>query len=87
MKYFLPIFFLSIVFIAWEYFIIIYNIPEYILPGPLGIFNSLIENSNSLFSALFITLEVTVIALMLSAISGVIIAIFLSQSKFLYFLK
>ncbi len=83
MKYFLPIFFLALLLIVWEYLIIIYNIPEYILPGPLGIYNSLIENSYSLFSALFITLEVTVIALILSAISGVTIAILLSQSKFI----
>jgi NitT/TauT family transport system permease protein len=81
MRYILPlIFFLLLIFI-WERIVLLNNIPEYIFPTPSNIYYAFINNWYELFAALFITLKVTVSAILLSSSTGVLLAIFLSQSR------
>ena len=57
--------------------------PPYILPSPSLIVRTLISEGNTLFPALLITLQMTLIAFISAIISGVLTAILLSQSKWI----
>ena len=81
MKRLLPIAFGVLALTAWEAAIRIYQVPEYIVPGPLAIAQAFGKDSGDLLAGLAVTLEVTVAALVLAALTGAGIAFALSQSK------
>ena len=70
-------------FTIWELAIKITATPSYILPSPSLIFRTLISDWNTLFPALLITLKITLTAFIAAIISGVLIAILFSQSKWI----
>ena len=65
---------------GWEFAVRLGDIPAYILPGPVAIAAALWTNFADLGSSLAVTLEVTLAALALAAVSGALIAILLAQS-------
>ncbi|MEH2064036.1 MAG: ABC transporter permease [Nostoc sp.] len=67
----------------WDIFVRITHLPPYILPGPLLVFKTLITDWNELFSSLLITLQITVVAFIAAAISGLLMAILFTQSKWI----
>ncbi|MGE4064304.1 MAG: ABC transporter permease [Rhodospirillaceae bacterium] len=64
----------------WELSLVAADIPAYIMPRPSEIGAALASNAAELAGALSVTLEVTVVALLLAAVSGALIAIGLAQS-------
>ncbi len=80
-KALLPFLFGIVVLIAWEIGARAAEIPEYVLPGPIAIFNALTANFADLAQGLAVTLQVTIVALVLAALTGAGIAFVLSQSK------
>lgn len=77
----LPVAFGILVLAGWEIAVRVGNIPEYVLPGPVAIAAALWSSGPELLRALAITLEVTIAALVLAAITGAGIAFLLAQSK------
>ncbi|BAY98626.1 ABC transporter permease protein [Tolypothrix tenuis PCC 7101] len=69
--------------LLWDIFVRITQLPPYILPGPILVLQTLISDWNELFSSLLITLQITVVAFVAAAISGLIIAILFAQSKWI----
>lgn len=69
--------------LLWDIFVRITQLPPYILPGPILVLQTLISDWNELFSSLLITLQITVVAFVAAAISGLIIAILFTQSKWI----
>lgn len=67
----------------WDIFVRITHLPPYILPGPLLVFKTLITDWNELFASLLITLRITVVAFIAAAISGLVMAILFTQSKWI----
>ncbi|MCC5627192.1 ABC transporter permease [Nostoc sphaeroides] len=67
----------------WDIFVRITHLPPYILPGPLLVFKTLITDWNELFPSLLITLQITVVAFVAAAISGLLMAILFTQSKWI----
>ncbi|MBG1242966.1 ABC transporter permease [Nostoc sp. NZL] len=67
----------------WDIFVRITHLPPYILPGPLLVFKTLITDWNELFPSLLITLQITVVAFIAAAISGLLMAILFTQSKWI----
>ncbi|MBD2560373.1 MULTISPECIES: ABC transporter permease [Nostoc] len=67
----------------WDIFVRITHLPPYILPGPLLVFKTLITDWNELFASLLITLQITVVAFIAAAISGLLMAILFTQSKWI----
>lgn len=65
----------------WETAITAFAVPVYVLPGPLAIGSALVENWADLLVGLTVTLQVTLTALLLAAMSGVAIAVLLAQSQ------
>ena len=69
--------------VLWQLIIIINDIPQYILPGPLAVAGSLYNDWGTLSPALWVTTRITLEALALALIGGVSMAIFLVQSKWI----
>lgn len=76
----LPLAFGVFLLTLWEIAVRAFDVPLYILPGPLDVANALVGNVGSLLRALSVTLAVTVTALLLAAVTGAGIAVLLAQS-------
>ena len=68
---------------AWEALVRWQGIPVYVLPGPLRIGAKLIEDWGTLSGSLWITLEVTFLALLAAIIGGGGLAILFAQSRWI----
>jgi NitT/TauT family transport system permease protein len=69
--------------VAWEAVVRIKGIPSYILPGPLLIAQTLVQDWPTLSGALWITLRITFAALLAAVTVGVALAVVFTQSKWL----
>ncbi|WP_066381139.1 ABC transporter permease [Anabaena sp. CA = ATCC 33047] len=67
----------------WDVFVRVTQLPPYILPSPLLVFQTLIADWNQLFPSLLITLQITITALIAAVISGLFTAILFTQSKWI----
>ena len=81
-KWVLPILVFVIMIIAWDRVVVLNNIPHYILPGPGLVVDTLIKDWPILFSALLVTLQITLLALAVAVVGGVGLAILFNQSRF-----
>jgi len=77
----LPLAFGIVLLLAWESIAAAGDVPAYILPRPSQIAVALWANAGDLATALAVTLQVTVAALLLAAVSGGLIALGLAQSR------
>jgi NitT/TauT family transport system permease protein len=80
MRAVLPLAFGLLVVAAWEAAVRLFAVPEYILPGPAAIFRALFTDGGGLLAALMVTLEVTLAALVLAALTGAGLAALFAQS-------
>lgn len=69
--------------LGWELTVIALEMPKYILPGPIAIANSLIDDWSTLFGALLMTLKITFLAFGISVLLGVLAALLFVQSKWI----
>ncbi|MDO8289739.1 MAG: ABC transporter permease [Parvibaculum sp.] len=67
--------------LIWEMLVRVKGVPEFVLPAPSRIWESLVLNFGSLMFSLWITLRVTLSAFVLAVIGGVGLAILFSQSR------
>jgi NitT/TauT family transport system permease protein len=72
-----------LVLIGWEVAVRLTNTPPYILPGPLLVLQTLIRDWGDLFPSLLITLQITIVAFIAAVVSGLLIAIVFTQSKWI----
>lgn len=72
-----------IILSAWEGVVRWKNIPEYLFPGPVVIFKTLLADWHTLSGALWITLRITFAALIAAVSVGAALAILFTQSKWL----
>ena len=66
---------------VWEALVQHYQVPAYVLPGPVAIWVALVANFGSLMVSLWTTLSITLEAFVLAVIGGVALAVLFSQSK------
>jgi len=69
--------------LLWEITVIALDVPKYVLPGPISIFESLIDNFPALLKALLVTLKVTFLAFIISVMLGVAASLLFIQSKWI----
>jgi NitT/TauT family transport system permease protein len=69
--------------VIWEIVVWVNHIPAYILPSPSLIYTTLIADSSVLMSALWVTLRITLSALIASIIGGVSLAIIFTQWRWI----
>jgi NitT/TauT family transport system permease protein len=67
----------------WEAVVRINQIPHYILPGPILVLQSLIQDWGTLFPSLLITLQITFMALAVATVGGVGLAILFTTSRWI----
>lgn len=70
-----------IVLACWDIFVRVNEIPPYILPGPLLVLQSLVDDWGTLWPSLLVTVEITVLALAVATFGGLLLAILFAQSK------
>ena len=80
-KWVLPVAVLALGVWAWDRVVVWNEIPHYILPGPGLVLETLIKDWPILFSALLVTLQITLMALAVAVIGGVGLAILFTQSR------
>ena len=67
----------------WEFIVWKMGVPYYILPGPWRILQALVTDWKSLSSSLWITLQITGLALLAAVVLGALLSILFTQSKWL----
>ncbi len=80
-KWTLPVLVMAITLFFWDRLVVWNEIPHYILPGPLLVFETLIKDWAMLFDALMVTLQITLMALAVAVLGGVGLAILFTQSR------
>lgn len=76
---------IAVVFVTlglWQWFVIANEVPHYILPSPVRVWQQLVEDRAILGDALLVTLRITLMALAVAVIGGVLLAILFDQSRF-----
>jgi NitT/TauT family transport system permease protein len=83
MKILLPVAIGVVILLAWHWLVAAYEVPRYIVPGPLDVGQTLFRDWDLWWGSLLITLRVTVMALMISVVAGSLIAFLFVQSRWL----
>lgn len=74
----------GLIFLAlWHALVVISAVPSYIVPGPLLVLETLLQDWESLYDSLLITLQVTGSALGLAVLLGSLLSILFVQSRLL----
>jgi NitT/TauT family transport system permease protein len=68
---------------AWELVVRIGNIPPYVLPGPVAVLRTLVQDWRVLSQSLLTTLLTTLQGFIAAAIGGIALALLFNQSKWL----
>jgi NitT/TauT family transport system permease protein len=69
--------------VLWEAGTRLFDVPHYILPGPLLIIDTLWTDSALLLESLWVTLEITIAALLAAALGGTALAFTISRTRWL----
>jgi NitT/TauT family transport system permease protein len=77
----IPLGMLVLAVLGWEWIVVANQIPKYILPSPIDVWQTLLTDWPTLLPALWVTLQITFAALFLALIGGVLLAIVLVQSR------
>ena len=80
-KWTLPSLVMILSIVAWHLYVTINNVPHYVLPGPLLVAQSIVDDWGLLWPAMMTTTRLTVMALLLAIAGGVALAVAFTQSK------
>jgi len=69
--------------LAWDIFVRVTKMPPYLLPGPFLVLQTLISDWTILFPSLLVTLQITIAAFVAAVVSGLLVAILFTQSKWI----
>lgn len=78
-----PILMVFALLAIWQIIVTVKEIPPYILPGPALVAQALVRDWGTLFPALMVTTQITLISLALALVGGVGFAVFLVQSRWI----
>ena len=81
MRYLLPAFVGAVTLGIWEIWVVLASIPPFVLPAPTAIFAALLDNADTLFSALRVTLYITALAFFWAVISGIALAVVFTRAR------
>jgi NitT/TauT family transport system permease protein len=77
----LPVVALALTIAAWDLLVRLNNIPPYVLPGPLLVFETLIKDWQILFASLGVTLVTTLEGFVAAAVGGILLALLFNTSR------
>jgi NitT/TauT family transport system permease protein len=67
----------------WEIAVRVSDIQPYLLPGPLLVLQTLVSEWGTLFPSLIITFQITLAAFVVAVISGLLVSVLFTQSKWI----
>ena len=67
----------------WQLGVWLFHMPEYLLPGPIRVAQALVEEWPQLFPSLLVTLKITILAFVAATLSGLLIAVLFTQSRWI----
>lgn len=70
-----------ILLLLWEFVVRVGEVPEFILPGPTSIAKAMVQEFDHLWPSLLITMKVTLLAFIASAISGLLLSLLFTMSR------
>lgn len=79
----LPVLVLAVVIALWEAVVRFNAIPPYVLPSPVVVLSTLLQDWNLLFGSLLVTLLTTLEGFIAAAVGGIGLALLFSRSKWL----
>lgn len=79
----LPVGLIALIIGAWQWAVMFWQIPAYILPGPNLVAKAMVDDWGILFAALLVTAKIMLVSLALALIGGVGFAVFLVQSRWI----
>ncbi len=79
----LPIVVLAAGIALWELVVRLNDIPPYVLPGPVAVFQTLVSDWSVLWQSLLNTLSTTLEGFIAAAVGGIALALLFNQSKWL----
>jgi NitT/TauT family transport system permease protein len=82
-RWIMPVVSLGLLIGLWQWLVVAYDMKPYILPRPLLVAETLVNDWSSLLPSLLNTLETTFKALIVAVIGGVGLAVMFAQSKWL----
>ena len=82
-RWLLPLIIMAAAVYFWDRICVWNEIPQYILPRPGVVLNTLIEDAGLLFSSLLVTLRITVLSLALAVFGGVGLSVLFTQSRWI----
>ena len=71
----------SLSILAWHLYVTLWEVPHYILPGPVLVAQSLVSDWPVLWPAMLVTSRLTILALFMAIAGGVLLAVAFTQSK------
>lgn len=80
-KWTLPSLVMVLSILGWHLYVTLNAIPHYVLPGPLLVGQSIIDDWGLLWPAMLTTSRLTILALLLAITGGVALAVAFTQSK------
>jgi NitT/TauT family transport system permease protein len=81
LPYSLPVLAAVAVVVFWEWAVVEYRLPPFVLPAPSAIVKAFIANWQSLLESAWITFRVTFVAFVAAFLIGVTLAVFFAQSR------
>jgi NitT/TauT family transport system permease protein len=78
-----PVAMFVVAIVVWHLYVVLNEVPHYILPSPLAVASSLWNDWGTLAPALLVTVRITFTALFLALVGGVGLAIILVQSRWI----
>ena len=69
--------------LLWQIGVDVFKVPEFLVPSPSRVAQSLLENFSTLFVSLLYTLKVTLIAFVVATVIGSTVAFLLVQNRFI----
>ncbi|MEM1427200.1 MAG: ABC transporter permease, partial [Cyanobacteria bacterium P01_H01_bin.130] len=69
--------------VGWDLLVRITGLPPFLLPGPLLVIQTLFENWSNLFASLMVTFQITIVAFITAAVSGLAIAVLFTVNKWI----
>jgi len=68
---------------AWQALVVAYDVPPYLVPSPLAVGRTLVNDRALLFASLGVTLGVALTALAIAVVVGVLVALLFVQSRWI----
>ncbi len=69
--------------VIWQIAVWVTGVPAYLLPGPILVSKTLVEEWGQLFPSLVVTFKITLMAFLAAVVSGLMISILFAQSKWI----